>query len=123
MFMVGIISKKSFKVPNLYEQFNIKNKKMEDDFHCRKMSYGIWQMTSVHAAGLGTKATDRQPFKIHFLASKWLHSVIFVCERFCPKTHFLNFQLLLTIAVPKTSRMFIMAAVLKRIHSSRHFGI
>ena len=60
--MVGIISKKSFKVPNLYEQFNIKNKKMEDDFHCRKMSYGIRQMTSIHAAELGNKTTARQQF-------------------------------------------------------------
>ena len=68
-----------------------------------------------HAAGLGTKTTDRQPFKIHFLAS--------VFERNCPETHFLKFQLQSTIAVTKTSCMFILVAVLKRIYSSRHFGI
>ena len=69
----------------------------------------------IHAVGLGTKTTDRQPFKIHFLAS--------VFERNCPKTHFLKFQLQSTIAVTKTSCIFIQAAVLKRIYSSRHFGI
>ena len=68
-----------------------------------------------HAAGLGTKTTDRQQFKIHFLAS--------VFERNCPKIHFLKFQLQLIIAVTKTSCMFILAAVLKRLYSSRHFGI
>ena len=64
-----------------------------------------------HAAGLGTKTTDR----IHLKSS--------VFERNCPKTHFLKFQLQSTIAVTKTSCMFILAAVLKRIYSSRHFGI
>ena len=64
-----------------------------------------------HAAGLGTKTTDRNHLK----------SSVF--ERNCPKTNFLKFQLQSTIAVTKTSCMFILAAVLKRIYSSRHFGI
>ena len=50
-----------------------------------------------------------------------LKSSIF--ERNCPKTHFLKFQLQSTIAVTKTSCMFILVAVLKRVYSSRHFGI
>ena len=74
-------------------------------------AWGLEDSPGTHAAGLGTKTTDR----IHLKSS--------VFERNCPKTHFLKFQLQSTIAVTKTSCMFILAAVLKRIYSSRHFGI